>query len=233
MVELRNQERVLRNEDEVIRLISSEVADRRLGPGSRLPTERELATLTHQSRSTVRRALASLEAQGQIVRHVGRGTFIASSPDGPIAELSPVHPASPGEIMAVRLLLEPQLMPLVVTAATPVDFLEMRRCLDGGERARDYEEFEQWDAAFHRSLAQATHNGLLTRMLDMTNDARQQPLWQKLKRRSHTPERRRAYMQDHREIFEALVEVNRADAQEAMRRHLLRVRTNILGEEVY
>jgi DNA-binding FadR family transcriptional regulator len=47
-----------------------------LGPGGRLPTERRLALDLGMTRSSVRHALAVLEAQGRISREVGRGTFL-------------------------------------------------------------------------------------------------------------------------------------------------------------
>src|SRR3984893_9086380 len=47
-----------------------------LGPGSRLPTERQLALDLGASRSSVRHALAVLQAEGRISREVGRGTFL-------------------------------------------------------------------------------------------------------------------------------------------------------------
>src|SRR4249920_2801251 len=47
-----------------------------MGPGSRLPTERQLAADLGATRTTVRRALAVLEAEGHISREVGRGTFL-------------------------------------------------------------------------------------------------------------------------------------------------------------
>lgn len=46
-------------------------------PGSRLPTESELMARYGVSRTTVRHALADMTAAGLIVRHAGRGTFVA------------------------------------------------------------------------------------------------------------------------------------------------------------
>jgi DNA-binding FadR family transcriptional regulator len=67
-------------------------------------------------------------------------------------------------------------------------------------------------------------------VMQMINEARDQPLWGTLKRRSSTPERRAAYKRDHRDIAMALTERHAEAAQAAMRQHLLRVRANILGE---
>src|SRR5215469_8158988 len=51
-----------------------------LGSGARLPTERQLAADLGATRTSVRRALAVLEAEGRISREVGRGTFLRGAP---------------------------------------------------------------------------------------------------------------------------------------------------------
>ncbi|HEY1703097.1 MAG TPA: FCD domain-containing protein [Trebonia sp.] len=238
-------EAVLGGADTVLAVIERTIAGRGIGPGGRLPAERDLAVASGQSRAAVRRALGILEADGRVVRHVGRGTFLApeaGSPGGG-ASLTRGGPGtgtaegpdgaaatSPAEIMAVRLLIEPRMMPLAVAAATSADFAEIERCLAKGDDAASYEDFEVWDAALHRAFAAATHNSLLSSVMRMINEARDQPLWGTLKRRSSTPERRDAYRSDHRAIAEALAERHAEAATEAMRRHLLRVRANILGD---
>lgn len=50
-----------------------------LKPGDRLPTERELVTMTGLSLMTVRRALSELAQRGVIRREQGRGTFVQST----------------------------------------------------------------------------------------------------------------------------------------------------------
>ena len=54
--------------------------DSNLELNSRLPPERTLSRQLGVSRSLLRKALAEMEAEGQIWRHVGRGTFIGSRP---------------------------------------------------------------------------------------------------------------------------------------------------------
>jgi len=213
--------------------------------GSRLPTERQLAASLGATRTSVRRALTVLEAEGRISREVGRGTFLREEPDtgnGAAAEsaraaddvaeryLGPggLRPGdqggfAPADVMTVRRLLEPPAMRLVVAWATAADFEEIGRCLAGGERAASYDEFETWDLALHRSIMAASHSPLLARLYSVIEEARHGRFWGDLKRRSASRERQRAYQADHAELVAALRARDPDRAVEAMRAHLARV----------
>ena len=221
------------------------------GPGSRLPTERQLAADLGVTRSSVRHALAMLEAQGRISREVGRGTFLRDTPQGaadvPAAAAaaadSPAAPAlaapalagfvpaahapgadfAPADVMTVRRLLEPPAMSLVVAWATAADLEEMDRCLAGGDRAASYEQFESWDLALHRCIMAASRSPLLAVLYQAIEAARHGQVWGDLKRRSASPEHREQYQGDHRAIVGALHARDSARAVEAMRLHLARV----------
>jgi DNA-binding FadR family transcriptional regulator len=67
------------------KLILAESGRTGLGPGSRLPTERQLAADLGVTRSGIRLALAALEADGFISREVGRGTFLRDTAAGALA----------------------------------------------------------------------------------------------------------------------------------------------------
>jgi GntR family uxuAB operon transcriptional repressor len=213
------------------RLLDESVAAGTLGTGAKIPTERELCDTLQASRTAVRAALAELEREGRITRHVGRGTFLAeleADPGLPAVARGAVQ-TSPAEIMATRLLLEPEIAALAARHATQADIDHIRHCLRRGDATTSYDEFESWDAALHRAIAAAAHNGLLLRLFDTMNAARDLPVWGSIKRRSATPERRRGYESGHGEIVAALVERDPDTAREHMRRHLLDVRTNLLG----
>jgi len=62
---------------QVIDIIDGIVAERGLGPGDLLPTQKELASLAGVSLITVRRALDELERSGRVSGHQGVGTFVA------------------------------------------------------------------------------------------------------------------------------------------------------------
>jgi len=221
--------------------------------GSRLPTERQLAANLGATRTSVRRALTVLEAEGRISREVGRGTFLREEPDGSAGDGAAAgraggadrvaeqylgqggRPAgqggfAPADVMTIRRLLEPPAMRLVVAWATAADFEEIGRCLAGGERAASYDEFETWDLALHRSIMAASHSPLLARLYAVIEEARHGRFWGDLKRRSASRERQRAYQADHAELVAALRARDADRAVEAMRAHLARVAGHLFDE---
>lgn len=200
------------------------VAQGAVGPGGKLPTERELASRFGLPRNTVRKSLAQLEAEGAITRHVGRGTFLADSGGFPADSLT--H-TSPAELMEARLRLEPAMAELIVINATPADFDRMGICLDRAERGATLDEFEVWDAALHQAMAAATHNRFMIRVFDMATAVRHQTEWGKLKDRVVTPERRLHYQTEHRAIVAALKARDAGRARDAILAHLQHARRNL------
>ena len=226
-------------------LILAESERAGLGPGSRLPTERQLAVDLGVTRSGVRLALAALEADGLISREVGRGTFFSDAAGQAFDALRETpgelagraaYPASaatdfaPADVMTIRRLLEPQALPLVVMWATARDFAEMERCVAGGDQAVNYEEFETWDLALHRVIMAAAHSPLLAALYSVVESARHGQVWGDLKRRSASSQRRAVYQEDHRAIVTALRARDADAAVESMRTHLARVAGHLLGE---
>jgi GntR family transcriptional regulator, uxu operon transcriptional repressor len=229
-----------------------------MGPGSRLPTERQLANDLGATRTTIRRALAVLEAEGHISREIGRGTFLRDArwaragpdgdggrdatgggPDAGVAYAAGGHGRNgpggtagfaPADVMAIRRMLEPSAMRLVVAWATASDFQEMDRCLAGGDQAASYDEFELWDLALHRCIVAASHSPLLARLYAVVEEARHGQFWGELKRRSASRERQRLYQADHRELVDALRARDADRAVEAMRTHLARVASHLFDE---
>lgn len=213
------------------RHIESVISGGGFAPGDKLPTERELAANAGVSRAVIRSALDELAQSGSVVRHVGRGTFLApqiSASDG--TPTSSAGFPSPAEIMTSRLVLEPEILPVTVSAATQQDIDEMHRCLRGGDSASASEEFERWDTLLHHSFALATHNAVLINLSRLLIDSRNQPVWGGLKRRSFSPERRQCYCDEHRAIVAAIEDRDPDAAREAMRVHLRHVRKTLLGE---
>ena len=61
---------------EIARKIREEFGDGRFSPGAQMPSENALVAAFSVSRSTVRKALKSLEQEGFLEQHQGQGTFL-------------------------------------------------------------------------------------------------------------------------------------------------------------
>lgn len=61
--------------------LSDGVAQGVLAPGSPLPPEREIASITDFSRVTVRKAIQALADEGTIIQRQGSGSFVSSRPE--------------------------------------------------------------------------------------------------------------------------------------------------------
>jgi DNA-binding FadR family transcriptional regulator len=210
-----------------------------LGEGSRLPTERELATKLQLTRTTIRNVMALLEEEGIVSREVGRGTFLRSNPRSGLppsvgsASFSSLAVAvSPSDVMTARQIIEPAAMVWIVENATINDFDEIERCLQGSENATDYDEVESWDLALHRAFIRASHNPLMENMYLLIDEARQGETWGTMKRRSDSSERREHYRQQHRAIAEALRDRDSRAARDAMQHHLENVGANLQGSVI-
>ena len=209
--------------------LANAIKEHAFGPGERVPTERQLAEQLGVSRAVTRRALAEIEAEGLIVRQVGRGTFVRPSPDATTSVPALDGAISPVEYIEARLRFEPELPWMIATNATAADFERMEDCLRRGEKATTREEFEIWDAAFHLAVAYATHNKLATHMYDMIHAIRhEQAMWGTLRQRCQVPEQRQIFQDEHREILAALKRRDPEPARELIIQHIRNTRRRLL-----
>ena len=140
--------------------------------GVRLPPERDLAVEFGTSRSTVRKALARLEAQGLVWRHVGKGTFIGRPPEDALTPHIDIA-ATPREIIEARLGIEPLIAGYAALSASRRDIEFMWRCVERIEDARVWTTYEQWDCTLHRAFAVSTQNVVFVSFLETINHLRQ------------------------------------------------------------
>lgn len=208
-------------------------------PGERLPAERQMMASFNVGRSTVRRALMQLKEMGLIVQAVGSGTYVAQnarerlpgSAAPAAAGMGALLSTSPAELMEARMAFEPALVELVIRNANGTDFALMEDCLRNAEAAAGFEQFEHWDGALHRAIANATHNDFVIGVFNMINEVRERAEWGLLKKKSLTAERRKAYQQEHRVLVAALRERDAAAARKAIAAHLSHVQQNLFQTE--
>lgn len=194
--------------------------------GQKLPTERALSDQFGVSRTVVREALLLLEAQRRIVRHVGRGTFVADQPDADSAA-----EFSPAELIEARMVIEGELAALAVLNASERDVEKIRSMCESLDYGASPTEFEIYDCAFHHTIAVAGQNALLLAGYNLVAAARQNVEWRRLKALRHEtrPNRRAEVLDEHHSIVDAIKARDGFRAREAMLHHLYRVRMNLLG----
>ena len=135
--------------------------------GSRLPAERELATLLGVSRTSVREAIISLEIAGRVEVRVGSGIFVAEPGAAQIVGLVDEGP-SPFELLAARRLIEGEIAALA--ARLRQEGRHRLAARDGRAHARVSPTISRKrdaaDREFHVRIAAATGNGSLALVVE-------------------------------------------------------------------
>jgi GntR family transcriptional regulator, transcriptional repressor for pyruvate dehydrogenase complex len=139
--------------------IRSAIRAGELHDGDRLPPERALIEQFGYSRAIVREALRMLEEEGLISLHAGRnGGAVIRTPGAErlvnaFDMLLRLQMTTQEDFYEARRLLEPILTKLAIERATPDDVAALRRCLEP-----PYDRHNR----FHRTLAEAAHNNVLS-----------------------------------------------------------------------
>ncbi|EFL22184.1 GntR-family transcriptional regulator [Streptomyces himastatinicus ATCC 53653] len=145
------------------------IAELRLQPGDRMPTENDLASRLGTSRTVVREAVKILSAIGRVRAHKGRGLYVTddegllgSSRWGSIflpTDLEHVY-----QLFEFRRVQEAAASRLAAARATPAELRAIETaaemCREGhvtGQRAL----FDRGDDDFHLGIATASHNPFL------------------------------------------------------------------------
>jgi DNA-binding FadR family transcriptional regulator len=200
---------------------------------SRIPAERDLAETLGVSRGVLRLALATLEAEGHIWRHVGKGTFVGSRPGSTDTDINRLaHRSSPAEVMGTRLILEPNAARLAAMNATPGHIAEMRQCLSRTRGARTFQQYVIWDNRLHVSIGAATRNTVLISFMETLNAIRRSVVWARL-REKEQPRLDNPSLDEHDRIVDAIEQRQPENAALAMHQHLARVAGELLPKQYW
>lgn len=154
----------------VLEKIESDLLDGRLGPGDRLPPERELAATLGVGRSSVREALRVLEVMGLLRTGTGSGpsagAIIIATPQGGMSALLRLQVAAHGfplaDIVATRLVLEEAVVQALAAQDGSIGD-DVRAVLDAMDAdGLTPAEFLALDAHLHLALAEASGNLVIT-----------------------------------------------------------------------
>ena len=196
----------------------------RLKPGDRLPSERALAERMRVSRATLREALRAMQLRGLILSRRGAGNFIAGGRPEELAEA--LHHLALQDIFELRLLIEPSIAALAAERATRHDLLRLESILQQQEQEVKARRIAgPTDAAFHSTVAEATHNRALLQvgatLMKVISPSRNETL--------QTPERARLSLASHRRIVEGIRAGDAVEARHAMEEHIRSIDPKLFG----
>ncbi|GAA4418549.1 FCD domain-containing protein [Georgenia halophila] len=206
----------------VLERIESDLIDGTLGPGDRLPGERELAAHLGVGRSSVREALRVLEAMGLVRTASGSGptsgAMIIATPRGGMSTLLRLQLAARGlpfeDIVATRVLLETSVVGALASA--PPDLGQAEELLEAmKQQDLTPPEFLALDAQFHLTLAEASGNTVVAAVMAGLRTAIESYVQQGAAAVEDWTTMAAQLRAEHAGILEA---IRRADARSARRR---------------
>jgi DNA-binding FadR family transcriptional regulator len=195
--------------------------------GGRLPPERELAQRFKVSRPTIREAVIALEALGRVQVKTGSGIYVLEQ--RPASGVG-IDRISPYELTETRALVEGEAAALAASLITKEELDELEESLHEMATENDRGDLASGDAdrKFHRVIAQATRNAMLVSVIEN--------LWHV---RNNAPQVFHAYkaiceldgatrVEEHRQIFDALVKRDAEAARSAMHEHFSRILNKLI-----
>jgi GntR family transcriptional regulator, transcriptional repressor for pyruvate dehydrogenase complex len=205
---------------------------KKLKPGDKLPSERELAEMLQVSRSSIRDAIRGLELMGLVEPRQGAGTIVrersSESLLTPFANSLTHRRELVTELLDFRKMLEPPLAARAATHASAEEITEMEEILQRQEVKQSQGELAIGeDAEFHYSIALASGNSVVLKvidtLMDLLRDTREHSL--------QVEGRPQKSLVGHRRILAAIKRHDAEAAKAAMRRHIEDVEEMVLNKD--
>lgn len=151
--------------------LERELGEGRLGPGDRLPGERDLAARLGVGRSSVREAVRVLDVMGVVRTATGSGptsgAIIVARPGAGMSTMLRLQTAAQAfgvdDVVATRVAIETAVVGVLATSPEESRTLEASRELLAAMEDEELSpaEFLALDARFHLTLAEATGNQVM------------------------------------------------------------------------
>jgi len=156
--------------DDAITSIKQMILSGQVGPGEKLPREKELATRLGLSRSSLREAVRALILAGILKTRQGDGTYVTSLEPHQLLETMSLavdfmQSSTLVELFEVRRMIEPAATALAAGRITTEDLQRLEETLGRMDSAVSVEELVEADDDFHRTIAGATGNAALAALL--------------------------------------------------------------------
>lgn len=216
--------------------IQEMIATQELVPGTRLPTERDLAQQMDVNRTTVHQAVGLLQQRGLVEMKVGSGTYVIDMPPSVVADSIQRYftfgNCSFQDLVTLRCMLEPEMAALAAKSATAEDLALLNQTIQKLEAAFDSGNetaFALFEMDFHEGIAAATHNELIIAISKGLHNLVRDWL------DTHgTGKRTKELVSVHRAICDAVTRGDPAGARQAMLAHMrLGATLQMGGEQIF
>ncbi|MDD5582529.1 MAG: FadR/GntR family transcriptional regulator [Candidatus Marinimicrobia bacterium] len=205
--------------------IEEAIRERKLLPGDKLPTEKELCEMFEVSRTALREALQMLSARGLVNIRKGSGIYVANftkeraiKPMSLFLELN-LNEKLIRDVMELRKIIEPSLAALAAQNRSENDLAEIIKTISDLKTCseKDTEKEAKIDANFHMCIARASGNPLAPMILE--------PIYRLMPKirtliYQKVPHAKEKAIQYHELLFEKIVNKNSKSAREIMQDHL-------------
>lgn len=200
--------------------ITKYIIENNLQVDDKIPNEFELGEILGVGRSTIREAVRILVSRNVLVIRRGAGTYIADNTgvsDDPLgfAFTKDKHKLA-GDLLQVRIILEPEIAAMAANMATEKDIEEIvRQCDKVEEMIKNGENHMLEDVKFHEAIARCTGNDVIEKLIPIIDTS--VAVFANITAR----QLREETISTHRAIANAIARHNSTDAKHAMTMHML------------
>lgn len=198
---------------QIVENILDKIKAGELGPGDKLPSEKELVEIYDVNRNSVREALRTLDIMNVIYIQQGKGAFVTSLETELLVEhldfVFMIEDSAIYNLFEARRILEPEMAAIAAIRATDE---EIKKMIDFLSK----EDKEDIDADLHQMIIEITKNPILIRFMNS--------IWSLLdisrKKTSVLPGVEEKTYKHHKLIVNAIVEHDPELAKKYMKEHI-------------
>ncbi|MFD1789731.1 FadR/GntR family transcriptional regulator [Sphingomonas floccifaciens] len=219
--------------EHVIDYLRDHVANERLRPGAKLPSETTISLTLGVSRPVVREAMRTLAATGLVEMAVGKRATIVPVDGEMISRVIEnavlIGQADAADILEMRRGIEIATVTLAAARRSDAQAAELQAIVaEMAGLLHDAEAYAERDLHLHATLAKATGNPLYPLLIEAFRQLIQASMREGLERWAATPKLARV-QELHEQIVAAVADRDPAAAAEAMARHFDDAISAILG----
>lgn len=217
--------------EEIMEQLKDMIGSGELKPGEKLPSERDMSDSLGVSRASVREALTALEALGILDIRPGEGTFVRETSVSrifePLAMVLAVERNPGAQMMEIRRILETEAAALAAERASEDNLSNIEIILDKMKNAEIISEAVDFDLKFHYSIAEASHNTILLRMMNTVADLMHHTFRSNRENFYADPVKGPRTIREHEAIAAAIRARNPVLAREKMLEHINHIEADI------